>query len=137
MKSIIISGSMDTVALEALILDLLKALKLDKNGDGKVSRAEIFTSLSELAPQFFNFNEAMAEARDLTTSEFNHLCNFAAANMPDFPNVRAEAETVVSASLNLVGSAAILVSAISRLNASKTPVEPPAEVKGGKSGGGK
>jgi uncharacterized membrane protein YqiK len=127
MATISVGGHLDTVALEGLVLGLLKSLKLDKNGDGKVTKAEAFQSLSELAPQFFNISDVVAETRDLDSSEFQHLCNVAAMNMPDYPNLRAEAETVVSNALELVGSGAKLIAAITRLNATKpVPVVPAA-----------
>lgn len=119
MTPLVVDANLGTEALEGLVINMLKAFKLDKDGDGKVTRAEIFQSLSELAPQFFNITDSVAEVRDLTISEFNHLCNVAALNLPDYPNVRAEAETVVVAALKVLGAGAELVAAITKLNATK------------------
>lgn len=118
-----VSSNLGTPALEKFILALLVALKLDKNSDGKVTATEAFQSVSELAPQFFNIGAAMDEGKDLDAGEFQHLCNVAAANMPDYPNVRAEAETVVSAALEVIGAGAKLIVAVTRLNKSKVSAD--------------
>lgn len=123
MNLLIIKADLGTQALEELVGKILQALKLDKNADGKISKAEIFASIAEIAPELFNLGDAIDEVRDLTQTEFQHLCSVAASKMPDYPNVRAEAETLISAIFEAVGATSKVISAVSRLN--KTRPETP------------
>jgi len=116
MTSITLAGHLNTVALESLIVKALRASKLDKDGDGKVSRSEIFAALADMAPEFFNFQSVIDEVRDLDNSELQHLINVATNNLPDYPNVRAEVEDFVKAILEMTGCLTRVIVAYKRMN---------------------
>ena len=132
------TGHLGTTALERLIVKALKALKLDKDGNGKVTPGEIFSALTELAPEFFNISDIIDESRDLSGGEIQHLCNVAAANLPDYPNVRAEVEDLVKSILELAGCVTKVIVAYGKMNvpaattpkaAIKVPTSPTADQK--------
>lgn len=124
--NIVVNSKFGTASLEEFVVAALKASKLDRNADGNISSSEIFSAIGELAPQFFTFGDVIDEVRDLDSSEINHLCNVAAANLPDYPNARAEAETFVVAVLQWVGQSVLLLNAYKQMTKKEVPAAPAA-----------
>ncbi len=107
-------GAYGTEAIKAVLSKVFQNLKLDKNGDGSISNAELVEAAFNVLPSFLN-SQLLSEATDIDKPELAELLDWAGKHFPELAAFPDAVENVVSrvlqfgeASVNLWVSVEIL-----------------------------
>lgn len=110
--------------LKRAITSVFLNLKLDKDGDGKISRSEWVSGLLNLIPTLFNYEDLAIEARDLDKNEIKELIDHVGKSFPDYAGIPNEVEALIREIVALISQIYTVVRAFGTINpATKAPVK--------------
>jgi len=108
------------------IKNFLKAvferLRMDRDGDGKISKTEFVNAALQLLPEFFFHPNLLPELRDLTKAEISEIFAWVGEFFPDYEGLKDEIEVVIKAASKFAAASLNLVVAIKDLQNKKDNV---------------
>jgi hypothetical protein len=107
----VIPGALGTETIREVALIVLKNIKIDRNGDGKIDGGEVSTALLAFAPAIFNAKDLVAEVKDYTKRELYADLDWLATQLPAVAPFRTEVTALIVAIIKLVEAAVVAVAA--------------------------
>ncbi len=121
MLTLNLAGNIGIEHLKTAISSIFSNMRLDRDGDGKISRSELINALLGLLPTFFDYEDISEEVRDLDQTEIKELIDYVGKNFPDYAGVPDEVEAIIRQMIKMIGEVYMTVLVIRKAQRANTP----------------